>query len=182
MIIQAGDIIKDGTAVFKVKKFGGGGGLIGRVEWYAGTDTPENYLLCDGSAVSRTDYAELFAVIGTTYGAGDESTTFTLPLLTDGRFIEGSATAGTQHKAGLPNIEGGFNTNGVRNGFINGSGATRAFSISTSDSTQWGGYDDYYGPIGRLTFNASRSSAIYGNSDTVQPLALTMRPLIRYAE
>lgn len=42
-------------------------------------EIPLGCLVCDGSAVSRTDYSELFAVIGTTYGAGDGSTTFNLP-------------------------------------------------------------------------------------------------------
>jgi len=46
---------------------------------YAGSSAPDGYLLCDGSAVSRSTYAELYAVIGTTYGSGDESTTFNLP-------------------------------------------------------------------------------------------------------
>lgn len=45
----------------------------------AWTTAPSGYLLADGSAVSRTTYANLFAVIGTTYGAGDGSTTFNLP-------------------------------------------------------------------------------------------------------
>lgn len=40
---------------------------------------PTGWLLCDGSAVSRTTYAALFAVVGTTYGAGDGSTTFNVP-------------------------------------------------------------------------------------------------------
>ena len=46
---------------------------------YYGTTAPNNYLFADGSAISRTEYAELFSVIGTTYGAGDGSTTFNLP-------------------------------------------------------------------------------------------------------
>lgn len=50
---------------------------------------PEGWLLCDGSAVSRTDYSELFAVIGTLYGEGDGSTTFNLPDLR-GRVVVGS--------------------------------------------------------------------------------------------
>lgn len=45
------------------------------------TTAPANWLLCDGSAISRTDYLELFNVIGTTFGAGDGSTTFNLPNL-----------------------------------------------------------------------------------------------------
>lgn len=48
---------------------------------FAGTVAPQGYLLCDGSAVSRTTYATLFAVIGTTFGTGDGSTTFNVPDL-----------------------------------------------------------------------------------------------------
>lgn len=46
---------------------------------FAGSSSPSGWLLCDGSAVSRTAYAELFAAISTTYGTGDGSTTFNLP-------------------------------------------------------------------------------------------------------
>lgn len=46
---------------------------------YGGAVPPTGWLICDGSAVSRTTYAELFKVIGTSYGAGDGSTTFNLP-------------------------------------------------------------------------------------------------------
>lgn len=46
---------------------------------YAGSTAPAGYLVCDGSEVSRTDYAALFAVIGTLWGSGDGSTTFNLP-------------------------------------------------------------------------------------------------------
>ena len=46
---------------------------------YYGTEAPANYMFADGRELSRTEYAELFAVIGTTYGAGDGSTTFNLP-------------------------------------------------------------------------------------------------------
>lgn len=46
---------------------------------YAGSSAPAGYLICDGTAVSRTTYATLFGVVGTVYGAGDGSTTFNLP-------------------------------------------------------------------------------------------------------
>lgn len=52
---------------------------IGAITEYGALDAPTNWLICDGSAVSRTDYAELFAVIGTSFGAGNGSTTFNLP-------------------------------------------------------------------------------------------------------
>ena len=52
---------------------------IGTQVAYGGTVPPTGWLICDGSAVSRTTYAELFKVIGTSYGEGDGSTTFNLP-------------------------------------------------------------------------------------------------------
>jgi microcystin-dependent protein len=61
---------------------------------YAGATAPTNWLLCDGSAVSRTTYASLFTIIGTVYGAGDGSTTFNLPNLSQ-RFPLGKASSGT---------------------------------------------------------------------------------------
>lgn len=53
----------------------------GIIEMYAGSTAPTNWLLCDGSAVSRTTYSKLFTAIGINYGAGDGSTTFNLPNL-----------------------------------------------------------------------------------------------------
>lgn len=53
----------------------------GTVISYAGSTSPDGFLSCDGSAVSRTTYAGLFAIIGTTYGNGNGSTTFNLPDL-----------------------------------------------------------------------------------------------------
>lgn len=55
---------------------------------FAGTVAPQGCLFCDGSAVSRTTYAALFAVIGTTYGEGDGETTFNVPDLS-GRVVIG---------------------------------------------------------------------------------------------
>lgn len=52
---------------------------IGAVVSYSSDTIPSDWLLCDGSAVSRTGYADLFSIIGTTYGNGDGTTTFNLP-------------------------------------------------------------------------------------------------------
>lgn len=60
----------------------------GSVTSYAGTSAPTGWLLCDGTAISRTTYAALFAVINTTYGIGDGGTTFNLPNL-KGRVLVG---------------------------------------------------------------------------------------------
>ena len=54
---------------------------VGTIKPWGKTTAPNGYLLCDGSAVSRTTYAELFAVLSTTYGVGDGSLTFNVPQL-----------------------------------------------------------------------------------------------------
>ena len=49
---------------------------------YFGTTAPnDHYMIADGTAISREDYSELYAIIGTTYGDGDGATTFNLPDL-----------------------------------------------------------------------------------------------------
>jgi hypothetical protein len=55
--------------------------VVGEIRMYGGSAAPAGYFLCDGTAKSRTVYSALFSVIGTTYGAGDGSTPFTLPDL-----------------------------------------------------------------------------------------------------
>jgi len=60
----------------------------GAVFHFAAATAPSGYLVCDGSAISRTEYADLFAIVETTYGAGNGSTTFNLPDLR-GEFIRG---------------------------------------------------------------------------------------------
>ena len=59
--------------------------IIGEIRMYSGSSAPTGWLICDGSAVSRTTYSDLFNIIGTTYGSGDGSTTFNLPNM-KGRF------------------------------------------------------------------------------------------------
>ena len=56
---------------------------IGTIVPFGGNVAPTNWLICDGSAVSRTTYSSLFAVIGTSFGEGDGSTTFNLPDFKD---------------------------------------------------------------------------------------------------
>lgn len=65
---------------------------------YAGSVAPDGYILCDGSAISRTTYSKLFTAIGTTYGAGDGSTTFNVPNL-KGRTLIGYDSNDTDFNA-----------------------------------------------------------------------------------
>lgn len=65
---------------------------VGAVAMWTTSTAPSGYLFCDGSAVSRNIYAHLFGVIGTTYGVGDNATTFNLPNM-QGRVVRGVGTA-----------------------------------------------------------------------------------------
>jgi microcystin-dependent protein len=61
---------------------------VGTIVPYGGATAPDGWLLCDGGVVSRTTYADLFAVIGTAFGEGNGTTTFNLPDLR-GMFLRG---------------------------------------------------------------------------------------------
>jgi microcystin-dependent protein len=80
----------------------------GTVISYISSSTPAGWLLCDGSAYSRVEYLNLFKIIGTTYGAGDGTTTFNVPDL------RGRTTIGFGAGAGLTNrdmaVSGGAET------------------------------------------------------------------------
>ena len=150
------------------------GELIGTVAAFASDTLPDGWLACDGTAVSRTTYANLFGKIGTTYGSGDGSATFNLPNLTD-KFIQGNSTSGAVKSAGLPNITGTIEIDpsvGAACSTRSGSGALQTnttgniFKFASAGTAR-----EAHG----INFNASRSSSIYGNSTTVQPPALTMR-------
>ena len=175
--VDVGDTITDGTVTWTVKKIGSGGGgfSIGDIKMFAGNSTiEEGWLLCDGSALSRTTYADLFAVIGTDYGDGDGSTTFNIPDYTGGTFPEGDTTAGTAKSAGIPNIKGNF---GCGYSSITWTGPFREGSWTdnrSGGSTKTAGY---------ASFDASRSSSIYSDSiTTVQPKSLTTRFIIKAYE
>jgi microcystin-dependent protein len=77
---------------------------VGAIKPWGKSTAPAGYVLCDGTAISRTDYADLFAVIGTTYGVGNGSSTFNVPDL-QGKMPQGY-DGSTYNMAGT----GGANT------------------------------------------------------------------------
>ena len=152
--------------------------MIGSIAAFAGSNLPSGWLLCDGSAISRTTYSALFSAVGTTYGAGDGSTSFNVPNLVD-KFIEGAATAGIVKAAGLPNITGHLKPTDSSGDwtpdqeYTDYGGAVKSLTKNMKISQKLN--DTPYNGWGGFDFDASRSSSIYGNSSTVQPPALTMR-------
>ena len=159
---------------------GGAGCPTGMIAFFHATTPPEGWLPCNGQKVSRTTYANLFSVIGTTYGSGDGSTTFTLPNLHH-RFLEGTTTAsevGDYVEAGLPNISGQIKNVSETFGSSDGtcSGAFSKENASLNRNTP-DGLDA--GPTGIINFSASKSSSTYGKSSTIQPASIRCIPCIK---
>lgn len=96
--LEQGAVSKGGT-LLQMKQFLLPAGIMTE---FAGSSIPTGWLLCDGSAVNRTTYANLFSAISTTWGIGDNSSTFNLPDMREacpqgaGTY---SAVAGTTHGA-----------------------------------------------------------------------------------
>ena len=150
----------------------------GMIAFFAVKEIPAGWLLCNGANVSRTEYAKLFSIWGTKWGAGDGSTTFALPNL-EGRFLEGTtdlSKVGNYVEAGLPNITGNFWSPGdiVCSGYHFSGAFVAGTNHGRNDSSQqeWHDYPS-------ISFNASQSKSIYGRSTTVQPAALRFLPCIK---
>lgn len=78
---------------------------IGTIADFAGNSAPEKWFLCFGQAISRTEYADLYSIIGTTYGAGNGSTSFNIPDLR-GRVSAGKDDMGGQDSYRLSGLFG----------------------------------------------------------------------------
>lgn len=147
---------------------------VGSIVPYAANTPPGGWLVCDGAAVNREDYTELFAVINTKYGSGDGSKTFNLPNFI-GKTFWGGSSSGTVKAAGLPNIIGTLaKYRGVTNTKTGAFLGSAAVDDSFTGGAQWAGY--MVTPI----FDASKSNAIYGKSSSVQPPALQTLIIIKY--
>lgn len=182
-ITAIGDNLTLTNGTLAANSSGGASVPSGCVLSYAGSGTvPTGFLLCNGAAVSRTTYADLFTAIGTTYGAGDESTTFNIPDFR-GRFLRGydgtrSAAIGTAQDDGLPEIAGGYNyffgdTRGTFTGaFASSSNGNANLAQGSSTSNQY--------RAGTLVFDASDSNSIYGNSSYVTPYNFAVQFIIKY--
>lgn len=86
-------VISDGVSAWRLGIVGTAVPVGGMMP-YGGSSAPDGWLLCDGTAVSRTTYAKLFSKLSTTFGVGDGSTTFNLPDMRQ-RFPIGKAASGT---------------------------------------------------------------------------------------
>lgn len=92
--------VKEYDSTNKILKLIAGGTLwadcpLGTINAFGGATAPEGWLLCQGQALSRTTYKDLFDVIGTSFGSGDGSTTFNLPDMREATFKGAGTTSKT---------------------------------------------------------------------------------------
>ena len=163
---------------------------IGCIIPFSGSTIPVGFLLCDGSEVSKTEYADLYAVVDDTYGTATDTTKFKLPDLRD-RFVQGAnGNLGSYVEEGLPDINGKL-----------------GYFAATNVGTWYQGINIYTGvfknteqevdidpqkPIVQaatssvndgkssiVNFNASDSNSIYGSSEHVQPKSCVLNYIIK---
>ena len=155
------------------------GAPVGTVIAYMGTDEPEGFLLMDGRELSRTTYAALFAVIGTSQGAGNGSTTFNIADMTDGRYLMGSTVAGTSVSQEVPLKSYGL---GIRNTKSNGNNGNAWFNPSncTTSNIEWKEAAALMSYTGENNHFVSYATWQYGDGTLVRPKSNSCKFFIRY--
>ena len=162
--------------------------LVGEVAFFARQSPPSGWLKANGAAVSRTTYADLFAAIGTTFGAGDGRTTFNLPDLRgefvrgldDGRNVDGGRRLGAVQGDAIRNITGVFDTSkgSWAQQFVDFAEASGAFDLIKGNK-QWTGDPNNGGnnlPTG-FKFDASR---VVPTANENRPRNIALLACIKY--
>ncbi|HXG79705.1 MAG TPA: DUF2793 domain-containing protein [Methyloceanibacter sp.] len=168
------------------------GRRVGEFFWYFATTPPSYALVCDGAAVSRTTYADLWAFAQSSgnlaasegakqqgqFGPGNGSTTFTLPNLMSGaefiRAYTGAGTFGAWQGDAAPNITGSVNVAANRRSFTSGTGAMSVTGTATNTVAAGSATS----AAGDISFDASQSNAKYGAASEVRPRNVSLLPCI----
>ena len=144
------------------------GAPVGSLMPYAGTTPPDGWLICDGSEISRTTYARLFSVIGTTYGAGDGNSSFNIPNLSPSRrLIEKQDPTSANGYYWYRLYDDGWVEQGRNNVLGNDTWVLQTFPIQMADADNyvWAvGYD--YAPSVNVQYR--QASLIYRTTTGLQ--------------
>lgn len=133
---------------------------VGEVTTFAGSSAPSGWLLCYGQAVSRMTYADLFDIIGTTYGTGDGSTTFNLPDIR-GRVPAGKDDMGGSAAGRLTDATSGFGDG------LGEAGGTQTHTLTAAQLPSSIPYTDT-GHVHQMdNVQRSTSTTFTGNNDQV---------------
>lgn len=136
---------------------------------YAGSTAPTGWLVCDGSAISRTTYADLFTLISTTYGVGNGSTTFNIPDLR-GRMPIGVGTAPTKIATFVSRASNVITVSGISNAVNNEFQTGQAVLYTAASGAMTGLTHNttyYIVRTGNLTFSLATSLANAQNGTVI---------------
>ena len=153
----------------------------GVVYYYAAATAPAGFLKANGATISRSTYADLFAVVGTTYGAGDGSTTFTIPDLRgeflrgwdDSRGVDSGRSFGGSQSFAIENITGAFGK--IRVKLNTDYSASGAFSGATGP----GSGDSGAGGANTVNFNFNAANVVNTAAET-RPRNVALLACIKY--
>jgi len=163
---------------------------VGCIISFSGSTVPTGFLLCDGSEVSKAIYADLYSIVGDTYGTATNTNKFKLPDLRD-KFVQGAnGNLGVSKEAGLPDINGElgyFAANNAGTWYQGINTYSGAFNSSEPEVgidpakpvVQAATSSVNSGEAAVAKFKASDSNSIYGNSATVQPPAVCLNYIIK---
>lgn len=165
---------------------------IGSIIPYGGATAPNGWLICQGQAISRSEYTDLFSAIGTTFGSGNGSTTFNIPDLRNKAAMGAGTTGslGASQLAQLPNITGKIDNKSGTFGVMGFSSGTGSFSGALKGSEAKGAV--YTGQQNTnackvVTLDASGSGAstdingnnVYTNNGETRPANVRLNFIIK---
>jgi microcystin-dependent protein len=154
----------------------------GVVHAYSGTTLPTGWLLCDGSAISRITYSNLFSIISTSHGSGDGSTTFNLPDYR-GQFLRGRVNITTISGSGTVPVSPNNTTATFLNHGINRTG----FKVRLSSGTLGGlaGSTDYFAIVidsNTLAFATTLANSLAGTRITLTSASVNSAVIVQYED
>ena len=155
---------------------------LGTILPFGSANIPTGWLLCDGTAISRTTYSELFAVIGTAFGSGDGTSTFNVPDMTGktAMGVETDHALGASENGALPNVKSNESQSLWAWNKSNSTGYNGAMGVVTLDQGYHATTEGASGRFGTFVVDASKVSNIYKDGQNkVDPANVRVNYIIK---